>query len=107
MAAIFFVSSLEQPPAPTDVPDVDLHGLAYFGLMLVVLRAVAGGRWAGVTLGTLAIAWLITVAYGATDEWHQLYVPQRQAEIRDWYADAIGACVGGIAAKAWSIIRRL
>ncbi len=107
MAAIFIVSSLEQPPTPTDVPDVDLHGLAYFGLMLVVLRAVTKGTWSRVTLATLAIAWLITVAYGASDEWHQRHVPERYSEIRDWYADAIGALVAGFAAKAWSIIRRL
>jgi VanZ family protein len=107
MAAIFYVSSLQNPPTPPGVIDVDLHALAYFGLMVVVLRAVSGGRWVGVTLKTIAIAWAITVAYGLTDEWHQMYVPTRHAELRDAQANAIGALVAGIGAKAWGIIRRL
>ncbi len=42
MAAIFYVSALSEPPIPegTDKP---LHGLAYLGLALVVVRAVVGG----------------------------------------------------------------
>jgi VanZ family protein len=107
MAAIFYASSLSDPPVPSDVPDVDLHGVAYFGLMLVVTRAVSGATWARVTIGALVIAWCITVAYGATDEWHQMYVPNRHAEFRDLQADAIGALVAGIALKAWVIIKRL
>lgn len=107
MAMIFVLSSIEEPPAPADVPDVDLHAAGYFGLMLVVLRAVAKGRWSGVTTVAIVVAWLITVSYGASDEWHQWYVPNRNAELRDWYADAIGASIAAIAARAWSIIRRL
>lgn len=107
MAAIFVASSVENPPVPSNVPDVDLHAAAYFGLMLLVVRALARGTRAGVTLRVLVLAFLITVAYGATDEWHQMYVPTRHAEWRDLGADAIGAAVAAIAAKAWSIIRRL
>ena len=107
MAAIFYASSLTDPPVPSDVPDVDLHGLAYFGLMLLITRAVSGARWSRITLGVLAVAWCITVAYGATDEWHQMYVPNRHAEFRDLRADAIGAFIAGIALKAWVIIKRL
>lgn len=107
MAAIFYASSIPDPPVPTGVPDVDLHGLAYFGLMFVVTRAVSGGGWARVTATALVIAWCITVAYGATDEWHQMYVPNRHAELRDLFADAIGALIAGIALKAWVIIKRL
>lgn len=107
MAAIFFASSLQNPPIPSEVPDVDLHAFAYFGLMLVVVRAVANAAWARVTAGALAIAWCLTVAYGATDEWHQMYVPNRNADVRDLRADALGAFIGAVAVKAWVIIRRL
>ena len=107
MAAIFYASSLQDPPVPPGVLDVNLHALAYFGLMLVMVRAVAHGTWAKVTLATLVMAWVLTVAYGATDEWHQMYVPTRHAEWRDLKADAIGALLAGIGVKAWSIIRRL
>jgi VanZ family protein len=107
MATLFYLSSIPDPPAPSNVPDVSLHGVAYFGLMLVVVRAVARGKWAGVTAATLVIAWLITVLYGVSDEWHQSFVPSRTADIRDLQADAIGALAAGMCVKAWSIIRRL
>jgi VanZ family protein len=107
MAAIFIASSLSDPPVPNAVPDVDLHATAYFGLMLLVARALSGAAWARVTIRALAIAWCITVGYGATDEWHQMYVPNRHAEFRDLEADAIGALVAGVALKAWVIIKRL
>jgi VanZ family protein len=107
MAAIFYVSSLPDPPVPAGVPDVNLHAIAYSGLMLLVVRAVARAEWARVTLAALALAWLITVVYGATDEWHQTFVPTRHADLRDLGADAIGALIAGIGLKAWVIIRRL
>ncbi|MGC2829314.1 MAG: VanZ family protein, partial [Candidatus Acidiferrum sp.] len=55
-----------------------------------VFRGIRGGRcgwrfsWA---LTTLAIA----VAYAALDEWHQSFVPLREARGRDVAIDAIGA----------------
>ena len=107
MAGIFVASSLSDPPMPSDVPDVSLHEAAYFGLTLLLIRAVARGRWAGVTVGTLSIAWLIAVGYGATDEWHQSFVPNRHAEWRDLQADAIGAFAAAVIVWLWGIIRRL
>jgi VanZ family protein len=107
MAAIFFVSGMSAPPVPQDVPDVSLHEAAYFGLTLLLVRALARGSWNGVTLATLAGAWVVAVAYGFTDEFHQSYVPNRHAELRDLAADAIGAFAATIVAGAWGIIRRL
>ena len=106
-AGIFVASSLESPPTPENVSDVSLHALAYCGLMLLVVRAVAHATWARVTLSAIAVAFVITVAYGASDEWHQMYVPGRHADIRDLIADAIGALAAGVGVKAWGIIRRL
>jgi VanZ family protein len=59
-------------------------------------RALLGERLtAGVAL---VAAILLTSAYGATDEAHQSRVPQRQADVRDWIVDSIGAAAGaGIA----------
>ena len=106
MAAIFFMSSLENPPVPSDVPDVNLHAAAYFGLMLLAVRAIAQGSWARVTIGALAAAWTLTVMYGASDEWHQMHVSGRHAEWRDLRADAIGALAAGVAIKMWMRRRR-
>src|SRR5687767_11967832 len=91
MAGIFVASSISDPPMPSDVPDVSLHEAAYFGLGLLMIRALARGTWKGVTLRNLVLAWFLATAYGATDEWHQSFVSNRHAELRDLRADAIGA----------------
>lgn len=107
MAGIFFVSSLSEPPVPPTVSDVSLHGASYFGLTLLLIRALARNRWSGVTVATLAVAWTIAVAYGATDEWHQSFVPNRHPEFRDVVSNAIGAFAAAVVVGAWGIIRRL
>lgn len=40
---------------------------------------------------------VITSAYAATDEFHQLFVNGRSCELRDWTIDTCGALAGGIA----------
>jgi VanZ family protein len=107
MAGIFFASSLPDPPVPADIPDVSLHEAAYFGLTLLLIRALARGRWSGVTFVTLAAGWALAVAYGVTDEWHQSFVPNRHAELRDLGSDAMGAFAATVVVGAWGIIRRL
>ena len=92
---------------PSNVSDVSLHEAAYFGLTVLLIRALARGSWRGVTLLTLIAAWVIAVAYGLTDEWHQSFVPNRHADWYDVRADAIGAFVATVVVGAWGIIRRL
>ena len=107
MGAIYYVSGQSSLPGGVEaIPDTALHAIGYGGLALVALRAVAGGRWAGVTLATLAIAWIISTGYGVTDEWHQMHVPGRTAEWRDLRNDAAGALVALGTAGAWGIINR-
>ncbi len=103
MAAIFYVSALPEPPIPAGT-DKPLHGLAYLGLALVVVRAVVGGLPRRIDMWSATIAMLITVAYGATDEAHQMFVPGRSAEVFDLLADTGGAIVGTVACWAWGII---
>jgi VanZ family protein len=105
MAAIFAVSAQTNPPMPPGVSDKSLHGLAYMGLAGLAFRAVAGGLPARVTRRTAAATLLIAVAYAATDEVHQMFVPGRTADLFDLYADAAGAAAGLIACWAWGIIR--
>jgi len=107
MAGIFVASSVPYPPIPTGLPDTSLHEASYFGLTVLIVRALAKGRWSGITKATLVAAWAIAVAYGVTDEWHQSFVPNRFAEFRDLVADAIGAAAAAIGVGAWGIIRRL
>jgi VanZ family protein len=105
MAAIFIVSAQPQPPLPPQLSDTQGHSLAYMGLAVTVGRALAGGLAAGISLPTAAAAWAIASGYGATDEWHQSFVPGRSADVRDWFADAAGALLGAGACWAWGIIR--
>jgi VanZ family protein len=37
---------------------------------------------------------VVTSAYGASDEWHQLYTVGRNADLHDWMADTLGAAMG-------------
>jgi VanZ family protein len=107
MAAIFFASSLSAVPGPVGYwfSDTVLHMACYGGLALFVLRALARGKWTGVTLGAAIAAWLIATLYGFTDEWHQAYVPGRESELRDLVNDAVGALAAVGVAGAWGIMR--
>ena len=103
MAAIFFVSADPDPGIPAGT-DKTLHLLAYFGLAVLVLRAVAGRLPVRLDLRTVAIGMLITVGYGVCDEVHQMFVPGRVADLSDVLADAAGAFSGAVACWAWGII---
>jgi len=108
MAAIFYGASMATVPGPVGswFSDTVLHAGGYFGLALVTLRAVARGRWAGVSAGAMLAAFAISVLHGAAVEWMQMYVPTRMAEWRDLVNDALGAGAALVAAKAWGIMRR-
>lgn len=94
MAGIFFVSGLEDVSGiPGAQSDKAAHFLAYGLLGALVLRGVAMAAWSRVSWRTAAVAWLVTAAYGITDEIHQRFVPGRTSAIDDWVADAAGAAV--------------
>jgi VanZ family protein len=102
---IFALSSQPNPPVPQEMSDKQWHSLGYGGLAVLVSRALEGGLRKGVGLRSAAAAVAISVVYAASDEWHQSFVPGRSADVRDWYADGIGALVGAGACWAWGIIR--
>jgi VanZ family protein len=90
--AIFVESSISQVPAfPSGFTDKDGHGLLYAGLAVLVLRAVSGAHWEGVTLRAAAVTVALVAFYGITDEFHQWFVPGRTADVNDWVADCTGA----------------
>jgi VanZ family protein len=101
MAAIFFLSSQSQPlPALTEhVWDKLLHSAEYLGLALLLFRALSGeglGPW---TSAALTVA--LVSAYGASDEWHQMFVPLRTADVQDWMTDTLAGIVGAAACLAY------
>ena len=39
----------------------------------------------------LLMAWLLTLAFAGSDEWHQALIPERDASVLDFVADLAGA----------------
>jgi VanZ family protein len=105
-ALIFWASSRPNPfpflPSGLLSEDKLLHAAAYAVLAALVLAALASRRRRA--LGAILLAAALATAYGASDEWHQSYVPSRQPDLNDLVADGAGALAG--AAVAAVILRR-
>jgi VanZ family protein len=82
---IFNLSSQSRLPGP-EQPGFDK--VAHFGAYALLgwLAVWAADR----SLLPLAVGAVLGVLYGATDEIHQMYVPGRSPDVRDWFADAAG-----------------
>lgn len=103
MAAIFYVSSIPDIPV-TEGLAVSGHSIGYCALAVLLVRALAGGLPRHIGVRIAAVALLISVAYGISDEFHQSFVPGREASAYDVLTDAIGALTGTIATWAWGIL---
>jgi VanZ family protein len=110
MAVIFYESSLADAPLPGGMSDKLAHAIGYAVLGGLVARAVAGGFPLALSPSGAALSVVIAVAYGASDEWHQSFVPGRTADLRDLLADATGAvaAVGAVWACGilWPLVAR-
>ena len=105
MAAIYYGAGMSQVPGPAaTLSDTFLHIAGYAGLSALTLRATAGGRWAGVTLQSVAIAFVIAALHGVSVELEQMFIPTRMAEWRDVGNDVLGALVGLLPPWAWATI---
>jgi len=94
MAVIFAASSVPHlDTTSSGISDKTLHVWTYGALGALLVRALAGAAWTGVTSRVAGLAWVIAVAWGALDEWHQSIVPGRSLSSRDLVADAIGAAL--------------
>jgi VanZ family protein len=97
MGLIFFLSA--QPDLSTGLGFWDVvlrklaHATVYALLFLLWWRAL---RESGPDSRALAAAWLITVAYSATDEWHQTFVEGRHGSPLDVLIDAVGASAAAL-----------
>ena len=103
MLAIFHFSSESQPlqALTTTVWDKLLHTVEYAGLACLLFRAFCGE---GVRPAVAALLTVVMVSgYGATDEWHQFYVPLRSSDVHDWMADTLGAILGSAGCLALAL----
>lgn len=105
MAAIFLVSGTSDAQVPGGLSDKAGHFIAYAGLGLMAVRAVAGGLPARITWRVAAAAFAIAAGYGISDEIHQSFVPGRMPDVYDVIADAAGALTAVAACWAWGIIQ--
>lgn len=106
-AIIFSLSSASHlPDLPRGLSDKGAHLLLYCGFGFLIARALAGGLGRPVPLWVLPFVVLLAVAYGVSDELHQLFVPRRHFDLLDLAADAIGASLGAGVLWLWGIIAR-
>lgn len=101
---IFYLSSRPIGPELDLLPpntDKLVHAAEYavFGVLTYHALWVSYRPWRGRRLH-LVVAIVIGIAYGASDEFHQSFVPTRDSDPRDVAADTIGTAIG-----AWSLAR--
>jgi VanZ family protein len=95
---IFMVSGISgnslHPPRFIPYFDKIAHFCVYTVLGALIFRA-GKPEW----VSQRALWWVVAACaigwfYGASDEFHQLFVPQRTCSVFDWIFDALGATVG-------------
>lgn len=82
------------------------HGLVrknahFFGYFVLALLSRRGFKAMGYKHFN-RLAFVLCIVYAMTDEFHQLFVPGRSAELRDVFIDAAGAALGLLVAVAVS-----
>ena len=82
---------------PFSLPDKVCHAGLYGVLGLALFRALATAA-----AGRESRAFILGAAWGASDEWHQSFVPRRMADPLDWLADLVGLALGLALATYWA-----
>ena len=104
---IFLLSAMANPPSPG--PKFLMKDkLGHWGVYGVLgwLIAIALRRSHNLSLPkTFVLAILIGSAYGASDEFHQRFVPNRTCDVMDWFADTLGASAAAAAFYAYELHR--
>jgi VanZ family protein len=94
MAVIFAASSRRLPGYVAVLPDWSTHSAAFAALSILCCRALAGGLGPSLRSGDALLAVVFSAAYGVSDEYHQSFVPGRDATAWDVAKDAVGAVIG-------------
>jgi VanZ family protein len=93
-AGIFWVSSIPSAGLPENLGIWTSigHFMEYLALSVLIFLSV---HKPGRIYWKTAVITLVTASlYGASDEFHQLFVDGRQADVLDWLTDTIGAAAG-------------
>jgi len=96
---IFYLSSQPGTDTPLLFPGQDkLFHMAAFGILGFFLMGGMKTRSSGYRTGQVWFVVVLVMLYGLLDEFHQYFVPGRDADIFDALADATGGLLG-----AWSM----
>jgi VanZ family protein len=100
-------SSLSHPPlvSTVDLPYFDklCHFTEYSGLTILLIRALSLTYATRASTALAVWAAILVVLYGASDELHQAFTPNRVMSGYDLLADAVAA---GVVAGVWLWARR-
>jgi VanZ family protein len=99
-ALIFILTSIPGshiPALPFRNFDKIVHLTIYGVLGWLTARAWSNGSR---IVAAALVAIILISCFGAFDEWHQQFIPQRSMELLDWAMDSMGAAIGVILALA-------
>ncbi len=94
---IVWLSSQSQYPGGVQLPpplDKVAHLSVFAALALTLDIALQISRSDLPLYRRHSLVFLVVALFGATDEWHQLFVPGRACEFGDWLADTAGGGLG-------------
>lgn len=98
MGIIFYLSSRHNIPLPKLPKNFDkvIHMCAYIPLAYLFYFSL---KSSGINKYVFMTAFIFASIYGITDEFHQVFVPARDASIGDFLADTLGAFLGSLGAS--------
>ena len=95
---IELLTTVSIPSAATEAApegsDKAVHVVLYAVLGALAHRAVAGRERRGPPLAHVVLVVAGLAIFGAFDEWHQQFFPERSMELGDWIADVVGGASG-------------
>lgn len=110
MAAVIFIGSSHPNPLTlpgTGYSDKFMHFFAYTILSYLTARALLWKREIPDEKRYLLGAIVLVALYGVSDEFHQYFVPERDASAMDLLADFIGSFCGAMLFKKANDAKRV
>ncbi|MBI1753088.1 MAG: VanZ family protein [Acidobacteria bacterium] len=107
--AIVWLSAQSRLPAGIDLPsplDKFAHASAYAALAWALDLALRFNRRDLPLYRRHLFVIALVAFFGATDEWHQSFVPERSCDVLDWVADVIGGSLGLFATSIHLVFSR-
>ena len=82
------------------------HWGEYFVFAVLLVRALNSGSEGVIPKRRILMAVIFAALYAALDEWHQSFVPSREASTHDVLIDATGAVCGALSIYAYAAMKQ-